>query len=584
MSPANSLAEAHSSLYNALGIPQTGDIDCFAGRETQSQCLHTLPKRRRALIKPIVQALAVRESNDDDQKDTIDLSLRDLAKKLVCHRPEKIHTETLVFDGDKFPNPVDYAHALLTRRFYKWLKTESKENPRLVRSSQISSTSLRERGAARISKRKSDQSQGFIIYDTDDGEYPGDYLSDDVIESIEEDIDLSHKGASSEQDSEDEGIDECTRQTSTQRELRRPGLTRQSPMGDREIPRTPPRNHGSRYRNVYSRSPGPLSYPTPTNDACLTSPGSATSPDPSEIFTPYSTASTPYSAFSTEGCETARSSFRQSSYNERHMESPTRRKMQKDIDLLSSDMVRKMRLSVDDLGDHSEEAESEAESLRSRRSMTFDDTEKSPVHKIMKLLATSVSKDRLESGCVYCFAERSEPGFLKIGYVRCTEFSKSHAIERRMEQWKRGCKHDVVLKFDAFIPCAAERIETLIHRTLHAQNVKASCPNKACQTKHKEWFKIEEVEAYRVIDIWQQFSELNPYDDEGGLGDHWARYKLTQLDNGCLWDAKKWLATEWDKLITEAVEALMQEKQRAVEKERGQRLAVLRKAQERILM
>ncbi|KAF5640308.1 cat eye syndrome critical region 5 precursor [Fusarium tjaetaba] len=535
------------------------------------------------LVKPIVQALAVRESNDNGQKDTIDLSLRGLAKKLVCHRPEKIHTETLVFDGDKFPNPVDYAHALLTRRLYKWLKTESKENPRLVRSSQISSTSLRERGAARMSKRKSDQSQGFIIYDTDDGEYPGDYLSDDVIESIEDDIDLSHKGASSEQDSEDEGIDECTRQTSTYRELRRPGLTRQSPLGDREIPRTPPRNHGSRYRNIYSRSPGPLSYPTPTNDACLTSPGSVTSPDPSEIFTPYSTASTPHSAFSTEGCETPRSSFRQSCYNERHMESPTRRRMQTDIDLLSSDMMRKMRLSVDDLGDHNEEAESEAESLRSRRSMTFDDTEKSPVHNIMKLLARSVSKDRLGSGCVYCFAERSKPGFLKIRYVRCTEFSKSYAIERRMKQWKRDCKHDVVLKFDAFIPCAAKRIETLIHQTLHAQNMKASCPNKACQMKHKEWFKIEEVEAYRVIDIWQQFSELNPYDDKGGLGDHWAQYKLTQLDNGCLWDAKKWLATEWVKLITEAVEALMQEKQRAVEKEMGQRLAVLRKAQERIL-
>ncbi|EWG42183.1 hypothetical protein FVEG_04090 [Fusarium verticillioides 7600] len=587
MSPANSLAEAHSSLYNALGIPQAGDIDCFAGRETQSQCLHTLPKRRRALIKPIVQALAVRESNDDDQRDTIDLSLRDLAKKLVCHRPEKIHTETLVFDGDKFPNPVDYAHALLTRRFYKWLKTESKENPRLVRSSQKSSTSLRERGAARMSKRNPDQSQCFIIYDTDDGEYPGDYLSDDVIESIEEDIDLSHRGASSDQDSEDEGIDECTRQTSTQRELRRPGLTRQSPLGDKEIPRTPPRNHGSRYRNIYSRSPGLLSYPTPTNDACLTSPGSVTSPDPSEVFTPYSTASTPYSAFSTKGCETPRSSFRQSCYNERHMESPTRRKMQTDIDLLSSDMMKKMRLSVDDLGDQSDEAESEAESLRSRRSMTFDDTEKSPVHNTVKLLARPVSEERLGSGYVYCFAERSKPGFLKIGYVRSPEFSKSDKVERRKGEWENECKNDLVYKFRVFMPHAVRRMEALIHQTLHRKKMNASCPNTACQKTHKEWFRIEEEEAYRVIEIWQQFSKLNPYGDKGELEEHWARYKLTHLDDECLWNAKSWLATEWAKLIAEAVEALMQEKQRAVEKyhaEMRQRLAVLRKAQERILI
>ncbi|KLP02726.1 uncharacterized protein FFB20_03300 [Fusarium fujikuroi] len=383
MSPANSLAVANSSLYNALRIPQTGDIDCFAGRETQSQCLHTLPKRRRALIKPIVQALAVHDSNDEDQKATIEASLLDLAKKLVCHRPEKIHTETLVFDGDSFSNPVDYAHALLARRFYNWLKKKSKENPRLVQSSQKSSTSLRERGAAHTSKRNSDQSQCFVVYDTDDYEHSGGYLSDDVIESIEQDIDLSHEEASSEQDSEDEGMDECTRQTSTQRELRRPRLTRESPLGDWEIPRTPPRNHGSRHRNIYSRSPGPLSYPTPTGDAFLVSPGSVTSPDPSEIFTPYSTASTPYSTFSTEGCETPRSSFRQRSYNERHMESPTRKNMQTDVDLLSSDMMMKMKLNVVDLVDQSEEAGSDAESSRSRRSMTFDDTEKSPVHDII---------------------------------------------------------------------------------------------------------------------------------------------------------------------------------------------------------
>ncbi|KAF5721458.1 hypothetical protein FMUND_3586 [Fusarium mundagurra] len=583
MSSANSLAEAHSSLYNALRIPQTGDIDCFAGRETQSQCLHTLPKRRRALIKPIVQALAVQESSDEGQKDTIDLFLRDLAKKLVCHRPEKIHTETLVFDGDNFPNPVSYAHALLTRRFYKWLKTESKENPRLVRSSQKSSTSLRERGAARMSKQNPDQSQCFIIYDTDDGEYSGDYLSDDVIESIEEDIDLSHKEASSEQDSEDEGIDECTRQTSTQRELRRPGVTRQSPLGDREIPRTPPRNHGSRYRNIYSRSPGPLSYPTPTDDAFLTSPGSVTSPDPSEIFTPYSTASTPYSTFSTEGCETPRSSFRQSSYNERHMESPTRKKMQTDIDLLSSDMMKKMKLNVVDLSDQSEEAESEAESLRSRRSMTFDDTEKSPVHAIMNLLAKSVTRSWLEPGYIYCFAERSKPGFLKIGYVKSPGFGESDEVERRLKEWKRDCKYDLDFKFKVFMPCAVARIEALIHQTLHRQKKKASCPNKACQKKHKEWFQIKEDEARRVIDIWQQFSELNPYDDKGELEEHWARYKLTQLDDECLWNAKRWLDTEWVKLITEAVEALMQEnleKKRAAEKclaEMGQHLAVLRR-------
>src|SRR6478735_3491376 len=134
MSRANSLSEASSSLYKALEIPQGGEIDCFARGDAQSQNLHKIPKTRRKDINYIVKALVVQEPNDEDQNATI----KDLAEKLVCYGQKKRHTETLVFDGDSFSNPVDYVHALLTRRFYNWLKTKNKErlyteHPRLVR-------------------------------------------------------------------------------------------------------------------------------------------------------------------------------------------------------------------------------------------------------------------------------------------------------------------------------------------------------------------------------------------------------------------------------------------------------------------
>ncbi|SCO85412.1 uncharacterized protein FRV6_09539 [Fusarium oxysporum] len=602
MSRANSLSEASSSLYKALEIPQGGEIDCFARGDAQSQNLHKIPKTRRKDINYIVKALAVQEPNDEDQNATI----KDLAEKLVCYGQKKRHTETLVFDGDSFSNPVDYVHALLTRRFYNWLKTKNKErlyteHPRLVRYSQKSSTSLRGRGVTPTSKRTSDQSQGFLIYDTDDGEYSGDYLSDNVIESIEEDIDLSDEEFGSEEDSEDEGIGECSRQTSTQPELRRPRLTRESPLSDREIPRTPSRNQSSRYRNIYSKSPSPLSYPTPTDDAFLTSPGSVTSPDPSEIFTPYSTASTPYSIFSTEGCETPRSS-RTSFYKEAYAESPTRRKTQRVDDDSSGDPKREMKPNADDLVNKSEEAESDVESSRSRRSMTFDDTGKSPVHNIMSRLVKPVEAKNL-SGYIYCFAERSKPGFLKIGHVVCPESSKSDQksdqVEKRMEEWRHACKHDLDFRFEVFMPCSVPRMESLIHQTLHREKQYASCPNTACPKTHREWFKIEENQARQVIKVWEQFSKLKPYDKEGRLTDNWARYELTQLaqlDNECLWNTKKWLATEWFRLITEAVEkdlAPKQEKRRAVEQQLAQMkmdekplqqmLVVLRKAQQQIL-
>ncbi|KAL9570024.1 hypothetical protein ACKAV7_006087 [Fusarium commune] len=602
MSPANSLSEASSSLYKALEIPQAGEIDCFAGGDAQSQNLHKIPKTRRKVIDGIVKALDVQEPNDEDQN----AAIKDLAKNLVCYRQKKRHTETLVLDGDSFSNPVDYVHALLTRRFYNWLKTKSEErlytkHSRLVRYSQKSSTLLREREVTRTSKRTSDQSQSFIIYDTDDGEYSGEYLSDDVIESIEEIIGLSDEEFDSEEDSEDEGIGECSRQTSTQRELRRPRLTRESSLSSREIPRTPSRNQSSRYRNIYSRSPGPLSYPTPTDDAFLTSPGSVASPDPSEIFTPYSiasTASTPYSIFSTEGCETPRSS-RTSFYKEAYAESPTRRKTQRVDDDSSGDPTRKMKPNANDLVNKSEEAESDVESSRSRRSMTFDDTGKSPVHGIMHQLVKPVDITKLRSGYIYCFAERSKPGFLKIGSVMCPELSEPDQVEKRIEEWRCDCKHDVVYRFKVFMHCAVPKMESLIHQTLHREKQYASCPNTACKKTHREWFKIEENQARQVINVWQQFSKLTPYDKEGRLTDNWARYELTQLaqlDSECLWNTKKWLATEWFRLITEAVEkdlAPKQEKRRAVEQQLAQMkmdekplqqmLVVLRKAQQQIL-
>jgi hypothetical protein len=117
MSPAHSLSEASSSLYQALGIPQTGAINCLAGTEIQSQDLHRLPQWRRRFINPIVKTLAVQEPNDEDQKSTIKASLLELAKKLVCCGPKKRHTNTLVFDGANFSDPVEYVHVLLARRF-----------------------------------------------------------------------------------------------------------------------------------------------------------------------------------------------------------------------------------------------------------------------------------------------------------------------------------------------------------------------------------------------------------------------------------------------------------------------------------
>ncbi|KAF9766126.1 hypothetical protein IL306_001482 [Fusarium sp. DS 682] len=432
------------------------------------------------------------------------------------------------------------------------------EVSRIAQASQKSSTSLRERKVAPKNKRTSGRSQDFIIDDSDDG----DYSDDGAVESDDEEIDTRHEELESEEDSEENEKEyEDDSEDDERPKLQRPKLIRESPMDEREVLRTPERRRGPRYRNDSFSALGSLSYPKSADDAFAASPGSVTSPDPSEIFTPFSSLSTPYSISSTVGHGTSRSSFRTSFYRERYMESPVRKKTHADDDLLSRDMMRKMKINADDSGNESDEIETDGGSSRSsssRRSMTFHGMAASPVHNIMDCLAKRVRPKSLKSGYIYCFAESSKPGFLKIGFVRCPEYSNPDRVEQRLKRWKSECKHHLDFKFKVFMPCAAKKIESLIHETLHRERQVASCPSKACKSKRREWFKTSEDQARRVVEVWQQFSKLKPYDEKGTLKEDWKRCDLTQLSDECIWSAKEWLTTEWIKLIANVAEEKME--------------------------
>ncbi|KAF4444040.1 hypothetical protein F53441_11257 [Fusarium austroafricanum] len=341
-------------------------------------------------------------------------------------------------------------------------------------------------------------------------------------------------------DKEEEEVEEVEEEVEEEEELeiaaepsfegspQRPKLVRESPIGEREVPVTPVRGRVSRPGNSH-----------------LDDSGSVTSPCPSEIFTPTSAASTPFFVINTTGYESCRPSFRNGSYVERYEESPTRKKGPTDTGLDSRDTGGRMKSNENNFRDESREVKPEGRLLNSspsRQPMTFRYKEKLPVHNIL------VAKKKEDDN--------------KVNY--------------RLKTWEDQCNHDLDLKFEIPMACAVNKMESLIHLTLHKESRTASCPEIECTRKHREWFEISEDEARSVVEIWHQFGKLMPYDDWGNLKDEWKEYASGILKEDCVTPAKMWLKTD-------LVEAMGKTIQRSDEDKLWHALAQIREKRKTIV-
>ncbi|KAM0562698.1 hypothetical protein ACHAPJ_001535 [Fusarium lateritium] len=357
---------------------------------------------------------------------------------------------------------------------------------------------------------------------------------------------------------EDDEVVEGSPEEWKQANLQRPKINR---VAGQEILVTPTRPGASRYLTPSLSS---------RDDTWIMSPASVASPDPSEVFTPSSTISTPYSPDDTPEVEPRRSVCRNASYGKRHEESPTRRTDSTDESVELRDMMQKMKINEDDIDDEGgtdEPAHGPLNRSPSRLSMQFfprKEVELSPVRPIVDFMTRSLKKKSLASGYVYCFAERSAPGYLKIGSIASPELGakmeppnsalakkrNKDRVSERMRELSRKCEHDIVFKFEVFMPHAVQRMESLIHQTLREENRKAHCPARSCGTDHREWFKISESEALGVVEIWQEFSKLKPYNDMGQLREVWEKHASRQLRLNGGSTARRWLTSTWAKIVT----------------------------------
>ena len=153
-----------------------------------------------------------------------------------------------------------------------------------------------------------------------------------------------------------------------------------------------------------------------------------------------------------------------------------------------------------------------------------------PLVQLKQLLKSMRKTTEPTSGWIYAYSRDSLPGFLKIGYTYHSVESRRrgmHPVDYRLKCWEDSCGYKPLLQFSVPIPCAAERIEGLVHQTLREyRRIEKNC-EKCMQREgktgvHKEWFSIDVTMARNIVDLWREFSDQIPYDGYGNLLDFWS--------------------------------------------------------------
>lgn len=539
------------SLYDELEIPQEGKIPCFGHTFSGIPCT-TNPKQRKDEIKSILhEIIDTIENGCATGSDEVKALLVDLAERLTC---EEMHHDHLVPCGRSDCGKHKYVAFLLGKRLKKWDKDSNGETLESARSN--TPTVPQHPKQAKESTKSSRQ---------------------------------------------------------------RPELHRETEMIDKTAYVTPTKQRGRTGRNSRPSTPrmgqevDVFDSLSVLDDAFPLSPESVMSPGPSEIFSPISTASTPMSI---PDSEIRPRRFR---YSTGQDESPTRRRRSsKGDDLLggargskratdkdpTSGLSRTFKYGDDSpttreklspkgnkqldqssqLDDqdsdsqwqteNSEELEEQPKSKGRKallapglREMEFEEVRKStnPVGDLLQRMRMVPEKASLSAGWVYCFAEKTVPGHLKIGYRRykddngntvlsLEEQNNRDQVMKRLRKWERDCKHNIDYKFIYYMPCAVRTMERLVHLTLHKSKRKALCPNPDCKVKkgHREWFEVSEIEARRAVEVWKQFSDLKPYADNGRLNDFWFNHTSNDSETHRHSSIKNWLDERWTKVIVPA--------------------------------
>ena len=185
--------------------------------------------------------------------------------------------------------------------------------------------------------------------------------------------------------------------------------------------------------------------------------------------------------------------------------------------------------------------------------------------KIRKVLVES----QVAPGYVYCYRHEEHPGYLKIGSATCRKKRRSsipmtswkrpyhmpeeiqpwdvpREVESRHKAFEASCKYKAIPVFTYAMPCAAPKMERLVHAELRTRRYHViNCnPESPCKEVHNEWFEVPVDVARDAVKRWQRFSKCEPYDEHGKLNAVWeavTNHSLQKRVSGSEADLAAWI-------------------------------------------
>lgn len=146
----------------------------------------------------------------------------------------------------------------------------------------------------------------------------------------------------------------------------------------------------------------------------------------------------------------------------------------------------------------------------------------------MELLKTHPATE----GCIYGFLH---PGnvFVRIGTgpisdIQIIKIGRSVKVQRRMKEWKKKCKYEPRVVFNAKMP-HHRRIERIVHHQLHNSRLREYPGCSGCNVQHTEWFRVSTIYAEHLVRMWQAFAQRRPYSENGDLLPDWLE-RLERID------------------------------------------------------
>ncbi|KAK0614447.1 hypothetical protein B0T14DRAFT_570383 [Immersiella caudata] len=144
-----------------------------------------------------------------------------------------------------------------------------------------------------------------------------------------------------------------------------------------------------------------------------------------------------------------------------------------------------------------------------------------------------ISQSELNGGFVYGFMVTDDK------LEACIKIGSAKSTTDRQQYISTKCDVELIPLFDAYMPCAPSRMESLVRDHLWESQRKLGC---VCGVDHIEWHLIGLEEALESVLTWQEFSRCQPYETETAcLGAVWDSITGKVLDR---WDYMKHGSTD----------------------------------------